>query len=1333
MTKTKRLLLLGVLLSPVALLPTAFIVARVWLNQHLQRDLSFAGFGLHLTNPILGWDLDFRSDSLEVSSPRFSLRSGKIATDWRIWNSIASLKPSLSVVADTIRMRVEPDPADSVERARKRKRGKIPSFPNVRIPVAIRVSAIRVEMAMGDKPVARLDGLSFYSQGPKGFTLEATGIALPAKGDSGLVSLAGTYRASARWFGKNLRYQFRVQDPEGNFLRLDGERRKGDLRVGKDSVDASLKAFTTYAPFLRTIRSEMPQVPGQRPKGIPDFRNMTLQASLEMGKDHRSIHLHAGFQSPAVWRIRPQQVDVTAKLEDSSGRVTIRSHGEADESAYLQGRFHLPNLDSGFARATREMTANLSGFTRNFRFRIGRRMLPGDAEIRRLRLLPGLVVEADVRTRDSSVFHGRAFRDGDSSARVPLAASGAIAANSVSAGSNAWKCAFTGTIDPGETWVHAWVDTNVSFRHARVSGEAGKRGLKVETWIRQPKAYGSAADSLYAVQTVDKSGYVLTSSRVYAKDAVWPVTGQVKWGKRQPAEGGHRRKRKVSLAFRTKHPRYGSAEYSMAGPGKMEIKVENLDARKLPYVRFAKLMALRPIATGGFAWDIRERTGWVDAASELEYKGRNLRVAAKADWDARRFSAKGLDISFSDSRLRLSGDARLSGRHFFQLGKLHVKDIQGLALEADRFDAAGLSDFLGKRYPVDRGILKGKLAYTDTTGFLGTYEMHDLELHPAKKFLAIPYLALIGEGETLRLSMRTVSPTHPWLNDSVTLRVNDILGRNPAIGFKAVSADGLVISFQGSARELRELDGNFSLNGRVVLPGQAGEIKDARMGGHILAPLNKSLLRELVLDSGSFAGRYAVPGLDTQNVTGTISMRNGRLAVPDLRATDKAGIGMTGEALCDVSGSPRVSAKLRGGNLALQWPGIQKLVLKGADASLRIDSTGVWAQAMVGNAGFASSKPPVSMRGSLEGMNIEYFRPPAYKSAKGGSPSAAGAAIPRLKVKAKLRDFTFRHKIGFRELQRSIRTVKVDKRKKRVKPIEVQLDIETAGSGNRVETDILRMVFAGDIHVRGVYPYTLLTGEFSALSGEIGQTSQSYDITGFDLKWQNATVEEGRLSVEGGKKLRSDCKPDTKRTCNVYVRLAGRLDEMAFTYDTDCGGNTGATLEPSALINSVSRGCYSDEYVAGGGGGNYGEAVFALLEPTINEKLSSVGSTFSGGWIKRTAVTGIGTAVSGDTAGSEPIAIGVESKEKWGMSIKAKAGYHPEKKLPNPWENKVALEWRPPLEKASKSSEWKRRVRDRVTLEASAETRPEEKINKENRQVRKQVGLRYRYKFWNLW
>jgi hypothetical protein len=558
--------------------------------------------------------------------------------------------------------------------------------------------------------------------------------------------------------------------------------------------------------------------------------------------------------------------------------------------------------------------------------------------------------------------------------------------------------------------------------------------------------------------------------------------------------------------------------------------------------------------------------------------------------------------------------------------------------------------------------------------------------------------------------------------------VADILGGTPGINLQVVSDDGLRVGFRGRADGLRAVDGDFSVSGRALLPGGAGEIGDLRMGGHFYTPFDRAPLTAMTLDSGAFAGRYAIPGLDTQSFSGTLSLREGRLRIPDLRASDIRGPTLAGEAEGDLVGPPNVTARIRGDELALSWPGIQKILLRGAQASLRIDSAGLAAKANVDRAEFAVVKPPITARGDLEAMEIEYLQPPAPKGSKGARPT------PELRVKGRMRNFLFKHKIGFRELQKSIGKVKVDKRKRRAKPVNLQIDLETVGANNRVETDVLRMAFAGDLAVRGIYPYTLLSGEFSSLKGELGQTSQSYDITDFDLKWQNATVEEGRVSVEGRKKLRVNCKPETERTCNVYVKLAGRLDEMTFTYDTDCGANTGETLEPTSLINSVSRGCWSDEDVAGAGNGNYREAVVALLEPTLNEKLTSVGERFTAGWIKRTAVTGIGSAVARDTTGNEPLAIGVETKEKWGVSLKASAGYHPEKREDNTtWESKVAVQWRPPLEKASENSEWKRRVRDRVTLEASAETRPEEKVTNENKDARMQVGLRYRYKFWKLW
>ncbi|HKP95805.1 MAG TPA: hypothetical protein VJ385_08620 [Fibrobacteria bacterium] len=1308
MTRAKRWLLWGLVLSPVALMPSAFLVSRAWLNHHLQRELALGDFRIRLANPYLGWDLDFHADSVEMDAPRVSLRAGRIATDVRLWNSIASLKPNIRVAAEEVRIRVEPDSLDSLEREKKRRRRKPPSFPNVRIPVAFKVTASRVQLAVGDAETVRIRDLVLLSQGPKGASLEASGIAVRNPRGASLLELDAAYRASARWFGKSLRYQFRAQNAGGDFLRLEGERRKSDLRFGKDSLEAQLAGFSPFAALF----------PG---KGPPDFSAMEVRASARTGET-REATVHAAFTTPRVWQIGPQRVEWTGNLADSSGQMVLKAHGFTGEELYLQGHFQVPGLDSGFARVPAALTAALSGYSHDFRFRIGSRILPGDAEIRRLRILPGLNLEAEVRTRDSSVIRGRAFRAPDSASKRD----------------SSWKCTFAGTVDPRETWVHAWVDTNVTFRHARVSGEAGRKGLTVEAWVKQPKAYGAAADSVYAVQIINRTGYYLTGSRVRSRDVIWPVTGQVEWGRRLPAgqalsagkTGLPGRKRKVSLAFRTKHPRYGFAEYAMPRTRAMIVRAEKLDCRHLPYTRLQKLIALKPVVTGGFEWDWLARTGRMDAGASLAYQGQSLGLEAEADWDARLFRATGLDVSFAGSKLHFSGEARLGGKQFWQMGKLGLKDVQSLSLGAEKFDAASLGVFLGPGYPVERGSLDGRLTYSDTAGFGGQYQVRNLELTPVRKLVSIPSLDLVGQGDSLMVALRTNSAAYPWLNDLIAVHVTQVLGQSPGLSLKAISDDGLNVSFLGRSGDFRDLEGVFSVSGDAALPGQVGTIRDLRLGGHFRAPFGKDVLKGMDLDSGSFAGRYAVPGLDTQSFQGSLSLREGRLRVPDLRASDRGGVTLSGEAEGDLNGAPKVTAKLRGRNLALQWPGVQRLVLSDAEASLRLDSNGLLAQARVGKAEFASSKPPVSMRGSLENLDAEYFRPPAPKGSKG----LQAASTPQLKVKAKLRDFLFKHKIGFRELQRSIRTVKTDKRKKRVKPVDLQLTLETAGSGNRIETDVLRMVFVGDVTVKGVYPYTLLSGEFSALNGELGQTSQSYDISDFDLKWQNATVEEGRISVEGGKRLKSDCRPETERTCNVYVKLAGRLDEMAFTYDSDCGGNSGETMEPAALINSVSRGCFSEEYVAGAGGGNYGEAVFALLEPTINEKLTSVGDRFSGGWIKRTSVSGIGTAVSGDTTGAEPIAIGVESKEKWGVSVKAKAGYHPEKKAQNLWENKLAAEWRPPLEKASKSSEWKRRVRDRVTLEASVETRPDEKLNEQNRQdVRKQVGIRYRYKFWNLW
>ncbi len=1321
----RKWLLWGVLLAPVAILSGGVLFAKIWLNKHLNREMVWGETHIQMTHPHLGWRLNFTADSLEVRTPKFNIKAGTFHIDTRVWQGIVSLSPTMDFGAQCIQVFLATDTSSDVEMGIKGKRHRTRTFSGVRIPISLQARVGQVEVWRDSSLFAKVIGARAFTQGPKGAAVECDSLVLAIPADSGQIksvfAMGGSYRISARWFGKSLKYQVRMQNLIGDYLRMEGSHRKLDLERGMDSIDL---AIGDLSPYNRLFSKPF----------LPSLTGINVQAGIVRDSQF-AVRSHFKMTTPSKAILGQEHVKANLDILDSSGSLGIEAHGDSGESVTLHGRFAFPIQSSApsqvasqvasqkdFRAWIQRFSGSFTGFTHGVRIQLGGKVLPGDVEIQRLNFHSGLHADADIRSKDGSAvsikFNPGSILSDTSSPAWRVAKFKKF---------EPWTLKFDGQASPSETWVHAWTDTNISYHTAKLNGVFQNGEWVGEAWINQARAYGAVADSLYTKQTIGRDGYRLLDSRLYWKDAVWPVTGQVDWGKLKNRRGSSRQ---VSLHFRTQHKQFGTLTYSMPARHRMEVNASDVVIDKLPYPKIGKIMALKPVLSGSFAWDWAARSGTAVINSAVRYNGENLNLKMEGAWNWNRFSLKQAEIQFAGSKIKVSGDVRLHGRQFYQMQHLKIHDVEGLALETDRFDAARLAVFLGPGYPVDGGMLNGRLSYTDSTGFLGSYTANDLEIKPIKKLLHIKKMTLVGDGDNILLSMRTAAaPEVPWFNDSLSIKVDGCLGRVQNISLKAISENGLHVKFDGRAQEFRDLDGNLKVSGQSILPGQGGTIQALRLEGHVAFPFSHELLQKLEVDSGFIQGRYAVPGLDTQSIAGSLSINSGHLIIPDLEARNARSVALTGQAECDFQGPFKLSAHLRGENLKIKWPDLQKLVLQNSEVSLHIDSLGLSANATIGKAEFQSQHAPINIQGTLENLSLAYHLPP---------PSRKGAAAPppiaQLKVKTALRGFLFQHKLGFRDVQRFFRNVKVDKRNQHHNPIDLQISVETAGSTNRIETDILRMFFKGDLEVHGIYPYTLLTGQFSALSGELGQSSQSYDITDFDLKWQNATVEEGRVSVEGGKRLRYDCKPDTKRTCNVYIKLDGRLDEMAFTYDSDCGGNSGNVIEPAALINSVSRGCYSDQYVAGAGGGNYGEAVVNFLEPAINEKLSSVGNRYSLGWIKSTQVSGIGTVMSADSTGSEPIAIGIESKEKWGMSFKAKAGYHPEKKLANPWESRVALEWRPPLERVAHSSEWKRRVRDRVMLEASAENRPEEHIGEtEKNQVRKQVGISYHYKFWDLW
>ena len=144
----------------------------------------------------------------------------------------------------------------------------------------------------------------------------------------------------------------------------------------------------------------------------------------------------------------------------------------------------------------------------------------------------------------------------------------------------------------------------------------------------------------------------------------------------------------------------------------------------------------------------------------------------------------------------------------------------------------------------------------------------------------------------------------------------------------------------------------------------------------------------------------------------------------------------------------------------------------------------------------------------------------------------------------------------------------------------------------------------------------------------------------------------------------------------------------------------------------------------------------ALIDATVSQFSSQGIKAVSGGFIQSTQVSGLGAHVGGGDSSStyEPYSVEVQTKEKYRVSLKGRAGYYPERKLANPWEGKLGIEYRPPLEELVSDSASREKIKDRWTVEASVETRPPDHLDvEEERQVRQQVGLRYHYRFWNWW
>jgi hypothetical protein len=1342
----------------------AYFGGRFAVQHYLAREWQAGPGTLRVYAPRFRWSLDLSADSARYRSPALDATVSGLRLSADLFGSLARFAPSARLRLDSVALRLGPGPARPDSGTAKPRPDSLP-FAGFRIPGAalVRVGRLVVRDTAADSlaPLAEAEGVVARTRGERALDLKAAAVKARATG-----ALVHRLRAAADWGG-----------PDSVAVSLFWGR-------GKDS--ASCEARLAKANLLRLSARLRLHVASSRPYAqafglrttLPRAEAVALEAELARGSglagrvrlDGRA----AGLPQDLPVGLPDQAVSLRLDFDGRAGRWALRTRGGGTEGD-LRGGLAFAGPAGGDSLAdpaylARHVRVTLAGRTRGFRAAVGGKSLPADLDVEDAVASPA-AVKAVLRTGDGSRVEldlRRAAGIGTAPDRAPDGSAGSIdrpggraraktgavplgrLARKAGRGSarlgNAqvtpsplpgWEGEFSLDAAPRETWMLAFTDTNVAFAEARLAGRVHAGRVEATLEARALRAYGVAADSLRTALAYAGGTFALGPGRLWRNGTAWDAAGRAELGKAGPP-----------ASLRLAHAEAGSLEAAQAGPGRYEVHARDLAVDRLPYRGLDSLKAYRPRLTGDFAWDRNARSGSADLSAEGRYRQDPAAASFRAVWDAERLDVRAARASLGGNVLAASARIRLHGRQFYALKGLGPADVEDAALKAERFDLAkALAAFLPQP-PLRAGRIDGDLGFAADRGFRGSCRATGLMLAGADRPFAIQEASLAGRGDTVLVRVATVSDAEPLFRDTVAAALTGLLGREQTLSLRARAGQDITLAFDGGLTGFRDLRGRLSARGGASLPGGAGTLRDARLAADVALPL-KDGIKGLRLEADTLLATYVVPGLDTQAIAASVRMAGGKVEVPRLTLTGRDGAELRGRAEFDPD-SRRLNADLSGERLSAQFGG-DKIQLRALAARVEMDSAQAIVQAAVGSGSIEHVKSALRAAGDFSRLTA-YYRAPLGEKA-----DRPGGAIPLLRLSATLDSSNVRYRLrtSVEGLLNAFR--RQGQRKavaRRAKPMQVDLNLETSGRGNSVETDVLRVTYVGNLSMVGTYPYALLRGRVTSITGGIGPKKQAYDIKGMEIKWLNAPLEEGELELNAEKRLARTCDPGAAAdSCAIRMNLTGPLSDIKFAYDSDCRGGFGSGgADVTAMIFSVRRGCYSPSAATSAGGLTYQEQALGLLDPFASGYLTEKLGSLSGNWIQSAQITGIASLAQSRKASpadsarrpsgadvSEGVdqALGVEilSKEFWRVRFRAKSAYNLQYADQfNPWSYRVGVEWRAPVFRLVENPAWRNRLKDRVTVDASIYTDPSHSAQTENEDVlRRRLGLNYDYDWWGHW
>jgi hypothetical protein len=1077
---------------------------------------------------------------------------------------------------------------------------------------------------------------------------------------------------------------------------------------------------------------------------LPRAEGVVLEAHVAQDRE-LSARLRLGLRAEGLPRnlpiaLSPEKLALRLNFAGSKGDWSLQGRGDGGEAVDLEGTLAALRTDSlgDPAYLARYMQVTLRGAIRGFKVAAGGKTLPADLDIAEAAFsraaVRAAVVTGDGSRLEADLRSAEAPKPGAPPRKAgarpkPIAARGKRRGNAPATPPPVppWNGTFSLELAPHETWITAFTDTNVAFAKARIRGDLEGGAVHAVLEARGLKAYGVMADSLWTEHRYAGGVYSLEPSRLWRAGAAWDLSGRAEPGKAGPP-----------ASIRLSHPEFGSVEAAQAGVGKLEAHLRDLAVDRLPYRGLDTLKANRPRLTADFAWDRGAKTGSADVSLEGRYQKEAVAVAARAAWDPERLDVREARAALSGNGIAASARIRLHGKQFYELKGLTPDDVEDATLRADRFDVAKALAALMPQPPLRAATVSGDLGYAPGMGFRGAWRVQNLVLAGEQPAIAFKELSLSGRGDTLGLRVITASDQEPLFRDTVSVSLTGILQANQGLAVRARAGQYIFVAFDGGLAGFKDLQGRLSVRGAAVLPSGSGVLNDVRIAATVALPLKEGI-RGLRLEADTLRGTYAVPGLDTQAIAATVRMRGGQIEIPELSIQGRDGALLRGRMRFDPA-SRKLSADLDGSRLTAQLGG-DKIQLRELAVHAQADSTQLIVQAAVGSGSAEHVKSPLRAAGDFSRLTAYYRAPLGPKMA-----GPQGETLPLIRLSATLDSSEVRYRLRTLESLTGLFR-KQGQRKaagRRAKPMQVQINVETAGRGNSIETDVLRLAYVGNLSMVGTYPYALVRGRINSVSGGIGSKKQAYEIKNMEVKWLNSPIEEGELELNAEKRLARNCDSiSSTDSCAIRMNLTGQLSDIKFAYDSDCRGSYGSgSADVTALIYSVRRGCYSPAAASGTGGLTYQEQALGLLEPLASSYLSEAAGKLSGRWIASAQVTGLGALATdrkssaSDTASArDAIALEVLSKEFWRVRLRAKSAYNLQYADQfNPWSYRVGVEWQPPLFRLVEDPTWRNRIKNRITVDAAVFTDPSHSASGQNEDpLRRRIGLNYNYDWWGHW